>query len=93
MPGPANYERKRMFDNKQAIDYTKRFQTSMQVGYNTTTNGFPNPRDIGSGQNWNEGKPFVEAIVESPSRKKLNHAAMKTNQQNFYKDIVMMNTQ
>ena len=41
MPGPANYERKRMFDNKQAIDYTKRFQTSMQVGYNTSTAGFP----------------------------------------------------
>jgi len=25
MPGPANYNSKRMFDNKQAIDYTKRF--------------------------------------------------------------------
>lgn len=49
MPGPANYERKRMFDNKQAIDYTKRFQTSMQIGYNTTTNGFPNPKEISSG--------------------------------------------
>ena len=41
MPGPANYERKRMFDNKQAIDYTKRFQTSMQIAYNTTSVDFP----------------------------------------------------
>ena len=26
-PGPANYGKKRMFDNKQAIDYSKRFQS------------------------------------------------------------------
>lgn len=40
MPGPANYERKRMFDNKQMIDYSKRFGQSMQAGFNTLSNGF-----------------------------------------------------
>ena len=35
-PGPGDYGNKRMFDNKQAIDYSKRFQSSAtNSGYNT----------------------------------------------------------
>ena len=41
MPGPATYDRMRIFDNKQAIDYSKRLQTSVNSGYNTTL-GFSN---------------------------------------------------
>lgn len=81
MPGPANYERKRMFDNKQAIDYTKRFQT---MGYNTTTGGFPGAPGAtttegtisnagvgvglaGSDMTWNDSKPVMDNIIESPT--------------------------
>ena len=96
MPGPANYERKRMFDNKQAIDYTKRFQTSMQMGcYNTASVGFPAAhgatntdgmssiggvlRAADSGHTWNDSKPVIEKIIESPQQRKLSHRALATN--------------
>ena len=95
MPGPANYERKRMFDNKQAIDYSKRFQTSMNMGYNTATVGFPAANgatnndglsSLGGGQvgpagsthNWNDCKPVIDEVIESPQRK-ASHRALATN--------------
>ena len=107
MPGPANYERKRMFDNKQAIDYTKRFGTSLQAGYNTATVGFTSNQHAAlnevssSGNDWNgskehfHSKPLpIDSIIDSSIQsRKASHKDIANKQENLRKEIMMLHTQ